>query len=249
MYIPDAHEAIAPDLAIVGLRDDVLGQLHLVGVDDAGAQQAGLAGPAVDGVGGADVGQQAGGEDAGAHELGGQGGLLAGLLDDGLEGGGAAGDAAGDGGVEHVGAAEEVLGAAGDPEARDDAAVVLGGARAHVGDHVGALEEDAEERREEALHGHGARAGPREDEEGLAVLLGDEAERVLRYAEVHQLLKGRRESRRAAGATRRVEHGDGARVRVRDREGRRPRHLGDGLGPQVPVRLGVAGQQELVVRV
>lgn len=113
--VADAHEAVGADLAVVGAGDDVGGELHLVGVDEAGAEQALLAGPAVDGVGGAEVGEQAGGADAGAHELGGQRGLLAGLLDHGLERRGAGGDAAGRGGVEHAGAREEVLSAPRDP--------------------------------------------------------------------------------------------------------------------------------------
>lgn len=152
--VADAHEGVAADLAVVGAGDDVAGQLHLVGVDEARAEQALLAGPAVDGVGGAEVGEHARGAHARAHELGRQRGLLARFFDDSLERRRAGRDAAGRGGVEHAGAAEEVLRAPRDPEARDDAAVVLGGARAHVGDHVGALQDDAEERRRVTLQRH-----------------------------------------------------------------------------------------------
>lgn len=150
--VADAHEAVAGDLAVVGSGDDVAREFHLVGVDDAGAEEPLLSRPAVDGVGGAEVGEEAGGAHAGADELGGERGLLAGLLDDGLERRRAGRYAARHGGVEHARAAEEVLGAPRDPEARDDAAVVLGGARAHVGDHVRALQDDAEERRRETLY-------------------------------------------------------------------------------------------------
>ncbi len=255
LHIPDAHEAVAPDLAVVGLRDDVDRQLHVVYVDDARTQEPRLAEPAVYRVRRADVRQQARGPHPRAHQLRRQGGLFAGLLDDGLQRARPGRYTPRHGGVEHVRAAEEMLGASRDPEPRYHATVILGGARAHIGDHVRALQEDAEKRGGEALHRHGARGrvalaparGPGQDGEGLAVLLGEQAEGVLGDQDVHELLEGGREGGGAVGPLRRIQNRHGARVLVRDLEGRRPRHLGHRLGPHVAVRLGVAGQDELIV--
>lgn len=79
--------------------------------------------------------------------------------------------------------------------------------------------------------------------------LGDEAEGVPRYADVHELLEGGGEGGGAVGAAGRVQHRHGTRVLVRDPERGRPGHLGHGLGTQVAVRPRVAGQQEPVVDV
>lgn len=79
--------------------------------------------------------------------------------------------------------------------------------------------------------------------------LGEEAEGVLRYQDVHELPEGGGEGGGAVGAPRGVQHGHGARVLVLDPERRRPGHLGHGLGAQVAVRRRVAGQQEPVVDV
>lgn len=83
--VADAHEGVAADLAVVGSGDDVLGELHVVGVDDARAEEPRLAAPAVDGVRRAHVRQQARGPHARAHQLRRKRGFLPGLLDDGLQ--------------------------------------------------------------------------------------------------------------------------------------------------------------------